>query len=93
MGQATSSAIIEKVNEEQIRKEVCPFTQMENQIQIKIVESPVVIYTKEDCGYCKMAKELLTAECIKFKEHELEQYKRQNGEKEYTVGFAIRKDH
>jgi glutaredoxin len=31
-----------------------------------------VIYTKENCSYCKQAKELLNKDRLKFKEHDLD---------------------
>uniref|UniRef100_A0AC34RIW3 Glutaredoxin domain-containing protein n=1 Tax=Panagrolaimus sp. JU765 TaxID=591449 RepID=A0AC34RIW3_9BILA len=47
-----------KVNNEQILKETS--------------EYPVVMYTKPNCGYCKMAKQLLDQEKILFKENDLD---------------------
>lgn len=51
------NSVSSQVNQDQILKEV--------------KEYPVVMYTKPNCGYCKMAKTLLNEEKILFKEKDL----------------------
>ncbi|KAL3094512.1 hypothetical protein niasHT_026278 [Heterodera trifolii] len=53
----------------------------ENQIRKEISECPVVVYTKSGCGYCKLAKELLEQERIRFCEHDLETKEQQEPDK------------
>uniref|UniRef100_A0A914CAM0 Glutaredoxin domain-containing protein n=1 Tax=Acrobeloides nanus TaxID=290746 RepID=A0A914CAM0_9BILA len=44
----------------------------EDDIKREVAEHPIVIYTKENCSYCKQAKELLNKDRLKFKEHDLD---------------------
>lgn len=37
-----------------------------------MADYPVVVYSKPACGYCKLAKELLTKEQVLFREKDLE---------------------
>uniref|UniRef100_A0A914GTT7 Glutaredoxin domain-containing protein n=1 Tax=Globodera rostochiensis TaxID=31243 RepID=A0A914GTT7_GLORO len=78
MGGSSSvpESIANKVNEEQIRKEVG--------------EAPVVVYTKSGCGYCDLAKELLGRERIHYQEHDLAQKEREDPEeaKRYVNGLV-----
>uniref|UniRef100_A0A7E4VZ81 Glutaredoxin domain-containing protein n=1 Tax=Panagrellus redivivus TaxID=6233 RepID=A0A7E4VZ81_PANRE len=52
------NSIGSKVNNDQIVKETTNY--------------PVVVYSKPNCGYCKMAKNLLNEEKVLFKEHDLD---------------------
>lgn len=51
----------------------------------QINESPVVMYTKASCGYCKMAKDLLGKENIHYREHDLDAMKQERGLEEAQV--------
>ncbi|KAI6214651.1 Glutaredoxin domain-containing protein [Aphelenchoides besseyi] len=68
--------LTKKVDEETIRKEVS--------------EHPIVMYSKPHCGYCKMAKHLLTEEGIEYHEKDLDLAKalNPNGFQEYLNGLV-----
>ena len=71
------NSIGSKVNQDQVLKEV--------------KEYPVVMYTKPNCGYCKMAKGLLDEEKILFKEKDLNLIEAMNPEGYQVCLLCFRK--
>ncbi|MFH4978123.1 hypothetical protein AB6A40_004832 [Gnathostoma spinigerum] len=62
----------------------------EKRIKEEISESPVVVYTRTHCGYCKRAKTLLNDEKIPFNEKNLDIFNEKFPEKyqEYVNGLV-----
>ncbi|KAH7724534.1 glutaredoxin family protein [Aphelenchoides avenae] len=62
----------------------------EGKIRKEVAEYPVVMYTKPQCGYCKLAKSLLAEEQIRFREKDLDLISALNpeGYQEYLNGLV-----
>jgi len=60
----------------------------DEQIKAEVNEYPVVIYTKRSCGYCKLAKDLLDGEKMRYVEKDLDAVRDPEGHNAYVNGLV-----